>query len=209
MRTICTVLLFLLTAVGGTAATIGELMARETGVVFPMLSQDVRRQMVQAYSQTGKRVTTTNRLGGDSKILQMDDRHLTLSTSQCATMELQLLTSGRDTVVAVITTVRVPAPDSRIDFYDTRWNQLAYKFKAPAMADFIKAGTPDDKAASLLADIRFPLITYTFAGAAHDVLVAEQRLADFCSKTEYQRFAPYMVERIGYAVQGVKLKRQK
>lgn len=208
-KIITTTLLSLLLALGGRAATMGELIVGEPGSVLPTLAPEMRTQMVKTYQATSKKVATANRMQGSSKLLQLDERHALLSTSQSATVELQLLVSGKDSVIAVIETVKLPAPDSRISFWSTKWQPLKTEkyFKAPTMADFAKAGADKAKVQSLIADLQFPVITYTFAGPTHNVLVAEQRLSEFLGKKDYQKYEPLLRDRIGYAVTGTKLKR--
>lgn len=208
-KIIATILLSLLLALDGQAATMGELIVSEPGTVMPTLAPEMRSQMVKTFTATGKKVATANRMQGSSKLLQLDERHALISTSPSATVELQLLVNGRDSVIAVIETVKMPAPDSRISFYSTKWKQLKTEkyFKVPTMADFAKPGTAPEKVKTLLSDLNFALIAYTFAGPTHNVLVAEQRLSDFLGQEDYQKYKGSFRDRIGYAVTGTKLKR--
>lgn len=176
---------------------------------FASLSTDARAAMAIFFGSDGPN-GQANRMGDTSTITLMNDRALSVALSASKTVDLRLLTSGHDTVLAVIETVKTPAADSRITFYDTHWRPIDGRkvWKRPVtMADFIKPGTSKDTAQAVLRNIPFPLISLAFEG--DDRLVATQQLAAFYTKTDrdFLRMKPYLNERVTFKVSGTKITR--
>lgn len=194
-----------------TDPAVGRVLCSEPGRVFADLSASTRAEML-AYYIGGRVVPKDTDLGEKAQLDTVTNDYLRITTSVCRSVQLRLLTNGgRDTVVAVVETVKTPVPDSRISFYDTRWRELSAKKvmgRLPQLADFVKRGVDAKRAAAALADVDFPMMTLDFEGPDFGTLVVRQRLKEFYSASDYKRLAPVLTDEVRYAVSGAKLVRQ-
>ena len=129
-------ILCMLTTIQG--RTIRDFFASEPGRIFTLLPSNTRLDLLD-YFDSGKIVWAQNNLGNGTSLSAVDSTSITVVTSESKTVQLRLLTQGsKDSVIAVIETVRTPVPDSRITFYNTRWERLpdGKKFKKPSLSDF-------------------------------------------------------------------------
>ncbi len=190
---------------------VGRVLCSEPGRVFADLSAGTRAEML-AYYIGGRVVPKDTDLGEKAQLDTVTNDYLRITTSVCRSVQLRLLTrGGRDTVVAVVETVKTPVPDSRISFYDTRWRELSAKRvmgRVPQLADFVRRGVDAKRAAEALADVDFPMITLDFEGPGFGSLAARQRLKEFYSASDYKRLEPVLTDVVRYAVSGAKLVRQ-
>ncbi len=196
-------------AISAQARTIGEIWATEPGNIFPLLTVTNRLDMMD-YFRSGKAVEMVNQLEGTSKLLALDDNYLKLQSSEAKVVEMRLITKGNDTVIAVIETVRIPAPDSHIAFYDRAWHELMPQqyFQMPTLDDFFLPKVDKKKRIELLNEIAFPIIELTLEGESHDLLVARHGLQQHLAKSDYGRFSPYMRPSISYQLNGKKFKKK-
>ena len=190
---------------------VGRVLCSEPGRVFADLSASTRAEML-AYYIGGRVVPKDTDLGEKAQLDTVTNDYLRITTSVCRSVQLRLLTKGgRDTVVAVVETVKTPVPDSRISFYDTRWRELSAKKvmgRLPQLADFVRRGVDAKRAAAALADVDFPMMTLDFEDPDFGTLVARQRLKEFYSASDYKRLALVLTDEVRYAVSGAKLVRQ-
>ncbi len=101
----------------------------------PLLSQPKRLDMVD-YFNNGLANTVVNELAGNSRIVEASEKRLVAQLADHASLELDVLVSGNDTVIALITTVLLPMADSDIVFYDSNWQPLRHQPAMPAAAEF-------------------------------------------------------------------------
>ncbi len=191
------------------AGNIRDFFISEPGELFKSLSQGTRAGMV-ATQESGHSGKASTRLNEDAEIDTLTADFMRIKTSNCATVELKLLTMGqKDSVIAVIETVKTPVPDSKISFYDTRWNVLktSKHFKAvPGIKHFVKPGTASSKAKEVLNSIDFEMIELQFAGKGFNRLMATQQLKTFYSQEDYSKLASCLHEKITYQIQGTVIK---
>lgn len=188
---------------------VARLFAKASGDVFNSLTYSARYQLLNNYTSGQSSEVLNNLQTTESRILQLSDDHMVVATSAGMTVELKLLpVSKRDTVIAVIETVKTPVKDSRISFYDMKWTQLdASRFiDPPSLNDFIvpRAGKAEREELSRL--VNFAMIELHF----EDVnLVAHCNLEDFFMGDDFKLFKPIVVDRVEYVYQKGKLKKKK
>ncbi len=202
----------LLAAMSAGAENVRDFFISEPGHVFELLTQGVRAAMITMAEQ-GKKIESDNLHGGTAKIDSLDATYMSVRCSNVKQVELKLLTKGKsDTVIAVVETVKLPALDSRISFYSTRWKPIPVSKcmagDAPTIKFFIKKGTPRSMVEEVIRHISFPLIMMTF-GKADGQLVVSQQMEAFLAHSEYSKIRPYLNDDITYGIVGTKLKRLK
>ena len=81
---------------------------------------------------------------------------------------------------------------------------MSKQFKAPAIENFIKPGTPKDVVKDIKQNVAFPLIDYELEGDGMQ-LSARQHLAAFYGEIDYKRWKPYLYDVLVYTVKNNKL----
>lgn len=183
------------------ASTLKELFIEESGQVFPLLNRKVKMDMID-YCNEGVYKDFPNALGDGCRINKMSDNHLSINTSKNHTVELLLTQHKKDSIIVAITTVNLPAKDSRIEFFNTRWEKLDTKkfFKEPSMKNFIKIPKGDKtKKETVLNSIDFPIICYSI-NPAKNVINARHSLKSYMSKDDYEKIAPYLVDSLAIPI---------
>ncbi len=208
--------LLLIAVIGMTIAsvvhgrTIRDFFASEPDDIFLLVPHTARLDLLDYYD-SGQRVEMNNRLGAGTQLVELDSSFLKINTSKSRTVEMLMIPYSRtDTILAVIETVRTPAPDSRIRFFNSNWVELSSirpLNPMPDMDDFFLPTASKDKRRELTARLPFTLMEMTFAGQRHDTLVVRHGLRQFLAKEEFALFAPWLRNEITYTV-GKKFKRR-
>lgn len=175
------------------ARSIRDFFLTESGDVFKALPSNRRADML-AYYDVGRLMPTTGNFGEKATLEKVTDSYLKVTTSEASDVQMKLLKSGRDTMILVINTVKIPACDSRIRLFTKDWKELSptKAIKQPKMEDFIAIPKGSKvKKADILGQIRFPIISYT-ADSVSNVITAHQELKDFMSKEDYRLIEPFL-----------------
>ena len=93
-----------------------------------------------------------NRFDAPSELLVLTDRYLKLQLSERCLVEMRLLS---DSTICMVQTYNAPAPDSRVRFFDTIWNELPRTIERPSVDDFLSEDVDTDVRLALQA---LPLI---------------------------------------------------
>lgn len=171
--------------------------------VFPMLDNNARLDMVD-YFNSGMTTPSTNALKGKSRITALAPLSMTISMTEASDYQLALLPAGSDTIIAVITTVATPAPDSKMALYSKDWtaNVTAKTFNKPLLRDWLTADgrKNSDDVESL---VPFLLISYSYdPGTA--ILTLTNNTGSFLSEEIYETVRPYLFSELTYRWDGKK-----
>lgn len=146
---------------------------------IPLLRREARLDMAD-YFNNGLANTVVNEFGGSSRVTEADERRLVAQLSDESSLELDVLTAGSDTVIAVITTVLLPMADSRITFYDADWQPLRRQPNMPGMREF--AGS-NAAVRALAAAVPMFFVRATYR-PADDVFVFTNTTAPYFAENE-------------------------
>ena len=211
MKQLFIMLLCLATALSGQARTIRDFFASEPDDIFITVPHTTRLDLMDYYD-SGQRVEINNLLAGGTGLETLDSTYLKIRTSESRTVELLMLQySRRDTILAVIETVRTPVPDSRLRFFNSNWAPLSSikpLKKMPTLDDFFLPTANKAKRKELTERLPFTLLEMTFTGDKHDTLTVKHGLQQFLSKEEFALFKPYLLPCLTYRIQGAKFKLQ-
>lgn len=190
--------------------TIRDFVAQEPDQVFQLVPHTARLDMFD-YFDSGQQVDVTNRLGDDTRLLEMDSDYVKIQTSASRVVEVLMLQhSKRDTILAVIETVKTPVPDSRLRFFNSNWVELSSikpLKQMPVLADFFLPSAPKDQRKKLVELLPFTLIELTFTGSDHHTMVARHGLDQYLDKQDFRSFKPYLRPTVTYQITGSKFKR--
>lgn len=209
-RILILLLTVLIMGVPASAQNVASFFFSEPGRVFPLISPGERRAMVKYYK--GTPTSIENEMGEDSKLVFMDSTYLCVSSSEAKTVEILMFSpSKRDTLLAVIETFSLPAADSKITVFNTKWEpqQLSRYFVMPAVDEFFRKDAPAEKVAFVKDVLPFPLVHLRFKGEKHDVIVAELPLEEFLVSEDYEKVKPHINDKLYYPFNGKKFKLSK
>lgn len=179
---------------------VSKLFVEENGDLFNSITVPTRYELINNFGRADKTELYNDLRTEETRILALTDEYMKIATSSAQTVELKLLhKSKRDTVIAVIETVAVPYKDSRLTFYDTKWNKLdASKFiKMPTFDDFILPSMPKDLRNNLVNSMMMTMIELRFEG---ETLVAQCNANDFFMGEDLKTFQPYLVKKVVYTI---------
>lgn len=186
---------------------VSKFFVEENGDIFNTISVPIRYELINNYGRADKTEIVNDLRTDESRILVLNDEYMKIATSSAQTVELKLLyKSKRDTVIAVIETVATPYKDSRLTFYDTKWQKLdSEKFiKMPTFDDFILPTMPKDKRNDLINSLMMTMIELRFEG---ETLVAECDLQNFFMGEDFKNFQPYLTKKVVYNINKGKFKK--
>ena len=190
---------------------VAKMFVEETGDIFNTLSRSARHELLSAYGKDGKDSASvvSNDFGStESRLMRVTDDYMLVATSSSRMVEMKLLPkSKRDTVVVVIETARMPHySDSRITFYDTKWNKLDTDefIDVPCIDDFIVPKAPEQLRRELLSEVAFAMIEMKLDG---DELVAQCNLKNFFLGENYDRYSSIVLDRVTYSIKKAKFKK--
>lgn len=187
---------------------IRQLFAEESNGLFQSITLATRYELLNKYDRGDTSHVLNNLRTEETRILSLTPSHMVIKTSAGKTVEMKLLFKSKtDTVVAVIETVATPVKDSKISFFDTKWNRMdATKFiVAPTAADFILPRAPRNVRDELLNCISFAMIEMKFQG---ETLVATCNLNDFFMAGDFKSYEPYVTKQVVYSIEKAKIKKK-
>lgn len=180
--------------------TARDAFASAPASVYPLLDSNTRLDMID-YFKSGMSTPSANALKGRSAITSLSDKELTVRMTDSSTSQLIVMSPD---LVAVISTVATPGLDSKIAFYDSKWNQLpATKyFDAPGIDGWLTA-EGKKHADEVAMQVPFMLASYNYDSQT-GVLTATNNLDKFLDSDIYSMIAPYLKPSILYSWNGKK-----
>lgn len=109
------------------AITPREAFVKAPSHIFTTLDSISRLDMID-YFEAGRGGASRNALGGESRITVLDDSHVGVMTTPSTAVDIYMLpAAGRDTLIAVVSTLKLPVLDSSMAVYDKNWNKVSMK----------------------------------------------------------------------------------
>ena len=142
MRKIIYILTILAFATQTNAQEMRTIFTEMPDSIIPLLTHSNRADCVD-FLDAKMRARVTNRMDGDSELLQLTPDYLKMKLTDHTFLQMKLLPrSSGDTIICMINTVCAEANDSRIRFYTKKWqtiNPATELFKKPYIKDFFTA----------------------------------------------------------------------
>ena len=210
LRIAISTLLAAVSAVAGLSAptTAAKAFSSAPRQVMPMLDTNTRLDMID-YFNSGMSTPSANNLNGSSVITALSPESVSIKLTDASRCQIAILPAAGDSVIAVITTVATPAPDSKMTLYTGDWskNITAKSFSKPVLKDWL---TPEgrkniDEVESL---VPFLLISYEY-NPDNRTLTLTNNTAQFLSDDIYTIVSPFLLPAITYRWDGKKFVQQK
>lgn len=112
--------------------------------VMGIIAYNTRLDMLD-YFNAGSDRSSTNVFDGECRIKSLNDDCITLDIANGATMQIFVLNADtKSPIVGVIETVDTPISDSKVQFYNSRWEPINNIAIDPALADWLKPKITSD-----------------------------------------------------------------
>ena len=166
--------------------------------VFPLLTRNNRADCAD-YLDAGMEAVVTNRLGGVARMKAMGDDYICIEPSYASSVQVKRLAAGGDTLLCVVKSVRAEATDSRVSFYNQRWENVGAEglFQAPAIEEFFVSA---DSAALYADRCDIYLVSLTLS-PDDDTLTAEYTMPGYMNEEDAAAVRP-LLRRIVYLWDG-------
>lgn len=194
MRKVLIILCLAVLAIQGLPArTARDFFVAAPDDVLRLLPQSTRLDMLD-YFEFGSTRPSLNSYGGEARMTSLADATLSFDTDKDVHMQLALIpTAKSDTLLALITTLRMPTADSDIRFFSTDWQPIAQApFEMPGYADWLSPrgiSTRED----VQAELPFMPISAGFDPEAKVLRLTNEAL-DYLDKSRADSISPMIVE---------------
>lgn len=122
---------------GARALTASEAFAKAPARVFPTVDSLTRLDMID-YFNSGSPKASRNLLRGDCRVTAVSETRLDFASSDVSDHAIELIPAAKgDTVIMLISTLKTPAEDSRVRFFDTSWREIPGLMKAPVLDQWL------------------------------------------------------------------------
>ncbi|MDE6460314.1 MAG: DUF3256 family protein [Paramuribaculum sp.] len=172
--------------------------------VFPLLDHNTRLDMID-YFNSGMTTPSKNAMDGKSRITALSPVKLEISMTDASTYELAVLpTSDGDSVIALITTVATPAPDSQMAIFSKDWsrNLTNTAFSKPVLADWL-TDEGKDNIGEVEGIVPFLLVSYSYNPDTQKLEITNNT-AKFVSPELYELVAPSLKKTMSFRWNGSK-----
>lgn len=178
--------------------------------VLPMLDNTTRLDMLD-YHSSGMDVKSTNALRGKSAIKTLTPEAVTIEMTDVSDYMIAVLPpkNGSDTLIAVISTMATPAPDSKFTVYSSDWSRAVTPqvFVRPSLRDWL-TDSGRQNASEVEDMVPFLLVSYTYDPASR-ILTLTNNTEQFLSPEVYSIVDDYLKPQMQYMWNGRKFEPRK
>lgn len=164
--------------------------------ILPLLDNNARLDMVD-YFNSNMTTGTGNAYGGKSRITAISPEKVTVAMTDASTWDFIVL-PGKTPMIAVITTVATPAPDSRMTVYSQDWNRdvTAQVFKKPTFDMWLtQEGKKNRQEVEM--NVPFMLVSYSYDPATQ-TLTLNNNVRQFVGDEVYSMVEKYLLPKLTY-----------
>ncbi len=188
--------------------TASEAFSKAPRKVMPLLDENARLDMID-YFNSNMSNATENSYGGKSRITELSPKQLSARLTDASTCQVSILPGASGELIALITTVATPTPDSRMSVYSSDWTRdvTAATFTKPTLADWL---TAEGKKNSDVVEMTVPflLIGYSYDPDT-SILTLTNNSDKFLGQDIYATVSSYVLPQIQYKFNGKRFERLK
>lgn len=173
--------------------------------VMPLLDRNARLDMLD-YFNSGLSTKTANKLNGASAITAASPMQIAVQLTDASTCHFAMLPAQSDTLVAVISTVSTPAPDSKMTVYSSDYSRdlTPSVLAKPTLKEWL---TDTSMLSTVESMVPFLLISYSYDPGS-GLLTLTNNTKQFLSEDVYAIVEPYLKKSISYKWTGKKFAKQ-
>lgn len=131
--------LFVAASADASAQHLEQYFAQTPTAVLPLLDKTAKLDLLDLYNGHLP-AKAENLLGGQSEIVRKTDTFLSLRLTDVSSWEMKVLSSGNDTTIACIHSVKAGSTTSQLTAYDTQWREMKYEWPHPDFEEFYQIG---------------------------------------------------------------------
>lgn len=191
MIRVITLIVAILLAIPGEARSAGDFFATAPDRVVKLIPQSTRLDMVD-YFNYGSTRPSQNAFGGNTRITALSDATVDFIVDEGVSMQIAVIPTKSDTIIAVVTTLYMPVADSSIKYFDKDWAELrSAPFTMPYYDDWL---TSDARTRLDEIKMHLPFIPVK-AEFSQDAtgLILTNGAEEYLGKEQYKEYAPFLV----------------
>lgn len=207
-KTLLAAIVMMLVGIAGLSAqySASDAFVNAPRKVLPLLDRNARLDMLD-YFNSGLATKTSNKLNGQSAVTAVSPLQVSVQMTDASTCDIAVLPASGDSLVAVISTLATPAPDSKMTVYTSDYSKdvTGSVFSRPVLKDWLA-----DKSALATVEglVPFLLISYSYAPES-GVLTLTNNTKLFLSEDVYSIVEPYLIPQLVYKWNGKRFEKQK
>ena len=207
MKRILSLIILMLTVSMADAADLRTLFISMPDTIMPALTRSERMDFLD-YMDSGMRARVVNKLGGESEMTLLEEKRLTVRTSQSCRIDMALFDLPDDrSLICIINTVTARYDDSRLMFYTDDWMPVNVEdvIELPVLDDYLtKKALRNDSIADFKKQSILRLQSVTVSG---DALEFSYTSLDYIGEDADRYRSWFKPERLRYIWTGRKFKR--
>lgn len=174
--------------------------------VIPLLDRNARLDMLD-YFNSGLDTKTSNKLNGASAVTAVSPELVSVQMTDASTYDIAVLPAAGDTLVAIITTIATPTPDSKMAVYSKDFSRELTQalFSKPALKEWITDGGFIDTVEGM---VPFLLISYSYSPTTK-TLTLTNNTKEFLSEDIYSIVDSHLRKQLSYVWNGKRFVKQK
>lgn len=175
--------------------------------VMRLLPQATRLDMLD-YHRYGSDRPSKNQFDGSAVLIDESDAVVSFQVDKDVTMQVAMLASPSDTVIALVTTLRLPVADSSLEFFSPDWKPMG---KAPAsMPAYSDWLTPEGASRADEVNVSLPFIPATASfNSDATVLTITNESPFFLEDEDTERLRPLVRDSITYDISGTRFRQRR
>lgn len=175
--------------------------------VMRLLPQATRLDMLD-YHRYGSDRPSKNQFDGSAVLIDESDAVVSFQVDKDVTMQVAMLASPSDTVIALVTTLRLPVADSSLEFFSTDWKPMGKTpASMPAYADWL---TPEGASRADEVNVSLPFIPATASfNSDATVLTITNESPFFLEDEDTERLRPLVRDSITYDISGTRFRQRR
>lgn len=170
--------------------------------IFPLLDSLTRLDMLDYY-RYGVDYPSTNRMGGDSRIIDAAPGSMRVAMTTASNYQLAALPCGGDTATLLIANYSLPAVDSKVAVYSSDWTDMTKS--CFVMPELDKLLTPAGKknVDEIVRNLSFLVLQCDFDPQSLLLTVKNNSLEPL-SREQQEKLAPWLKPQLAYRWNGKK-----
>lgn len=166
----------------------------------------ITRVEMLLYYEAGSGTPSRNTLGGPARVKHVSDNMITFSTSPASEVTIARLPAAKgDSVLLVLTTVALPALDTKAEMYAADWTPLPDRMQVPPVNDLDLWLTAEGRERRKEVENVVPFVTaYDVFAPATGLLIVSPSIVKLIGKDNFDPIADCLRRVISYEWNGKK-----